>query len=183
MIENQLVIFGGRMKLVIPSMEQKSQFLDFYYDLADNDPDNADYYSLANESFSRYLNSLEDEEKGLNLRPQHVPCSHRWLVDSSSRIVGVIRIRHNISTPILENFCGHIGYDVAPSYRNLGYATLMLGLALKEASRLAIDKVLISADEDNFPSRKVIERNGGMLDAIVYSTEFESNIARYWVHT
>lgn len=171
------------MELVVPSMEQKSQFLDFYYDLADNDPDNADYYALASESFSRYIKSLDDEEQGLNLKPQHVPCSHRWLLDSSSRIVGVIRIRHNISTPILEKYCGHIGYDVAPSFRNLGHGTLMLGLALKLANQLSIDTVLISADEDNFPSRKVIERNGGILDTIVYSTEFESNIARYWVRT
>jgi len=169
------------MKLVVPNMEQKSQFMDFYYDLADHDPDNADYYSQARDSFSRYLKSLLDEEQGKSLKPQHVPCSHRWLTDDAGKILGVIRIRHNIEPKILRDYCGHIGYDIAPSYRNRGFGKKMLALALDVAKEHQLTQVLISADEDNLASRKVIEANGGILDKVVYSTEFQSYIARYWI--
>ncbi|USD68206.1 GNAT family N-acetyltransferase [Vibrio sp. SCSIO 43136] len=171
------------MRLIRPCKEYKNQFLRFYHDLLDNDPENAEFYSGAIRSYSRYIQSLIDEEAGKFLKPEHVPCSHRWFINDLGEIVGVIRIRHNIDTPILKNVCGHIGYDVAPSYRRQGFGTLMLEHALQIANERNIQSALISADEDNIASRKVIEANGGKLDKVIYSHEFQSYVARYWVPT
>ena len=52
---------------------------------------------------------------------------------------------------------GHIGYDIAPSFRGRGYGKQMLKFALIEAKKLGITKVLITANEDNYASRRVIE--------------------------
>lgn len=57
----------------------------------------------------------------------------------------------------------------------------MLKLALTKAKELGIKKALVTADEDNLASRKVIEGNGGMFENIVMGKVFPNPIARYWV--
>ncbi len=57
----------------------------------------------------------------------------------------------------------------------------MLKVALPEAKRLGIEKALITADEDNYASRKVIEANSGQLENIVQRKVFPNPLARYWV--
>jgi predicted acetyltransferase len=48
---------------------------------------------------------------------------------------------------------------------------------LPKARELGLDRVLITCDEDNGPSQRVIEANGGEL-------EFRGDgIRRYWVTT
>ena len=59
---------------------------------------------------------------------------------------------------------GHIGYDMRPSARCRGHATAMLRAALPVAGALGIDQALITCDADNVGSRRVIERNGGILE-------------------
>ena len=72
---------------------------------------------------------------------------------------------------------GHIGYDVRPSVRRRGYATLMLRLSLPVAHQLGIDPALITCDDTNVGSRRVIEANGGRLASA------SDGILRFWVPT
>ena len=58
---------------------------------------------------------------------------------------------------------------------------MMLKLALAEARKLAISKALVTADDDNWPSRKVIEANGGQLENIIMGKVFPNLLARYWI--
>lgn len=170
------------MKLIPPSLALKEAFLNFYQDLVHYDVENSHYYSQCAANFSGYVQSLIDESNGINLRDGYVPCSHFWLVDESQSVLGVIRVRHNISTEHLRLEAGHIGYDIAPSYRNRGYGKKMLELALPKALHLGITNALVTADEDNTASRKVIEANGGRLDNIVVGKVFPYPLARYWVN-
>jgi len=171
------------MELVSPTLDLESAFLVMYKDFADNDAENSEYYSESLAGFSSYVLRLNEEAEGVNLREGYVPCSHFWLVDSQQNILGVIRVRHNISNEFLSLEAGHIGYDIAPSFRGRGYGKLMLKLALPIAKRLGIEKALITADEDNYASRKVIEANGGQLENIVQGKVFPNLLARYWVRT
>ena len=57
-------------------------------------------------------------------------------------MVGAINIRHKLNDYLL-NYGGHIGDGVRPSERKKGYATKIIGLALKECQKLNIDKVLL----------------------------------------
>ena len=150
-------------------------------DLEEQDPENAEFYAPARESFPSYVQSLSDEELGLNLREGWVPCTHRWIVLPSGEVVGVTRLRHNIDTPFLASNGGHIGYDVAPSYRGRGYGHVALRAALAEAARLGIPRVLLYTAADNAASRAVIERQGGELEAVAFSEFWKEQLCTYWV--
>jgi predicted acetyltransferase len=96
--------------------------------------------------------------------PGFVPGTSLWWADRAEYL-GRLTIRHRL-TPSLLTLGGHIGYDIRPSARRLGHATAMLAAALPVAHGLGIDPVLITCDEDNVGSRKVIEANGGALEDV-----------------
>ncbi len=169
------------MELITPTVELKSSFLTFYHDLVKNDIKNSEFYSESATDFEKYVTSLVDESAGINLPKGYVPCDHLWFIDHDKNVLGVIRIRHNIDNEFLSLEAGHIGYDVAPTHRNKGYAKAMLKQALSKAKSLGIDQALITADENNIASRKVIESNGGVFDKIVVGKVSTYPIARYWV--
>ena len=169
------------MRLVSPSIEYRAAFFALYQDFENNDSINAEYYREGVDDFDAYIQRLTDEANGINLRQDYVPCSHFWMVDTKENILGVIRIRHTIDNPFLCFEGGHIGYDIAPSYRALGHGKIMLKLALPIAKSLGISKALITADEKNHASRGVIEANGGEFIDIVMGKVFPYPIARYWV--
>ncbi|WP_330959632.1 GNAT family N-acetyltransferase [Photobacterium sp. 53610] len=168
------------MELVLLSSDLEAAFADFYHDFVNHDPENAGFYQQGTENFSAYVQQLRDEEKGINLPEGYVPCSHFWLIENTV-ILGAIRVRHHIENDFLALEGGHIGFDVAPSYRGRGYGKKMLKLVLPKASELGIRNALITADEDNIASRKVIENNGGIFENVVKGKVFPEPIARYWV--
>ena len=87
------------------------------------------------------------------------------MVGRRPAVPGLLTIRHRL-TPSLLNLGGHIGYDIRPGARRRGHATAMLAAARPVARELGIDPVLITCDENNTGSRKVIEANGGVLEDI-----------------
>lgn len=169
------------MRLISPSNAFKQSFKHFYSDLVQSDPERAEYYQESQINFESYVQRLANEEKGINLKPNYVPCHHFWFVDQHNQILGCLRIRHNLGNDFLLIEAGHIGYDIAPAFRGKGFGSMMLKLALPKAKQLNIGKALITADEDNIASRKVIEANGGQLESIITGTVFPYRIARYWV--
>ncbi|WP_344492767.1 GNAT family N-acetyltransferase [Glycomyces endophyticus] len=104
-----------------------------------------------------------------------VPFTTLWWADGDTYL-GRISIRHRLNEH-LRDIGGHIGYDVRPSARGRGHATAMLAAALPRAAALGIDTALITCDESNTASRKVIERNGGVLD------DRRGDKLRYWAPT
>jgi predicted acetyltransferase len=79
----------------------------------------------------------------------------------------------------LFKFGGHIGYGVRPSYRRQGFATEILRQSLTYIHGLGVTEVLVTCDEDNLGSIKVIESQGGVLENEV---EFEGTLKRrYWI--
>ena len=75
--------------------------------------------------------------------------------EKDNYIVGMIDIRHYLNE-FLKQFGGNIGYSVRKSERNKGYAKQMLKLALEKCKDLKMKKVLITCDENNIASEKVI---------------------------
>jgi predicted acetyltransferase len=90
-----------------------------------------------------------------------VPSTHLWAL-SEERFVGRISIRHELNDA-LRLSGGHIGYDTVPSFRGRGVATEMLRQALPLARALGLLSVLLTCDDTNAASIRVIERNGGSL--------------------
>ncbi len=98
---------------------------------------------------------------------------------SHNDIIGMIDIRHRLNA-YLANFGGHIGYSVAPEYRNKGYAKAMLKIALEKCRELSIKEILITCDDTNIASSKVIESCGGIMEDIRPCDK--DMIRRYWIH-
>jgi predicted acetyltransferase len=106
-----------------------------------------------------------------------------WLWDGE--FCGVIGLRWQIGTHDLPPYVrGHIGYAVVPWKRRRGYAAAALGMVLDEARAVGLERVFLTADEDNVASRRVIERNGGILigpDTIPPTGRFEPGEVGYWI--
>jgi predicted acetyltransferase len=118
------------------------------------------------EGFAAYIEDLRlDALDGTPRRPGFVPQTTLWWVEGYEYL-GRLSIRHRL-TPTLLEMGGHIGYDVRASARRRGHASAMLDAALPIAHGLGIDPALITCDATNVGSRRVIERNGGVLERIV----------------
>jgi predicted acetyltransferase len=108
---------------------------------------------------------------------RRVPSTELWLV-SGPRVLGRINVRHELSE-FLKTIGGHIGYAVRPSERKKGYATYMLKNAVVVAKNLGIEKALLTCDDSNMASRKVIESAGGVLEGTI---EHNGDLKRrYWI--
>ena len=98
--------------------------------------------------------------------------------EKDNYIVGMIDIRHYLNE-FLKQFGGNIGYSVRKSERNKGYAKQMLKPALEKCKDLKMKKVLITCDEDNIASEKVIlSANAKFEDIRCIDGE---NIKRFWI--
>ena len=128
------------------------------------------------DQFGRYLDLLRaDARPGVLRRRYRVPQTNLWLTDGDE-FLGQLSIRHALNRR-LRYKGGHIGYSVRPSRRRRGYATLMLRLSLPVANGFGIDPALITCDDTNVASRRVIEANGGSLASA------SDGILRFWVPT
>lgn len=96
-------------------------------------------------------------------------------------VLGTVSVRIELND-YLRQVGGHIGYSIAPSKRREGYGRLILKEALKKAKDHDLNRVLVTCDEDNIPSAKVIEANGGVLDSIVLDTDINKQVKRYWIN-
>ncbi len=159
-----------------PDSALQAGFLQMLDDYDANDPGNGRSYAAARTDFVAYVQSLHDDERGLI---GVVSCSHRWLVDSQGAVVGVVRVRHQLSTDFLAREVGHIGYDVAPSQRGRGMGVLALNAGLEHARDLGLTEVVLYADTDNPASWRTIEHCGGVLESEHVSPYYQCLVRRY----
>ena len=99
-----------------------------------------------------------------DLPPGYVGSTAFWLVDDEQqRFLGELSIRHSLTERLLR-YGGHIGYAVRLGEWGKGYGTRMLSLALPHANALGIRRCLITCDDDNPGSARVMEKNGFILE-------------------
>lgn len=164
-----------------PLTEKDSQaFFEGLILFSDMDPD---WYSFAYKpgmSFDELLKIHDDEFHGRNLRPGRVCHSMLYAFDNG-KIVGRASIRHDLNDHLMK-FGGNIGYAVATSYRNRGIATEILRQSLGYCRDvLKLEKVLVTCDEDNAGSVKIILRNGGVLENKILNEDKTTRTNRYWI--
>ena len=125
--------------------------------------------------FQYYLDNLQITEEV----DGKVPDTTLFCLDVDRNIfVGAVNIRHYLTEEMLVN-AGHIGDGIRPSERRKGYATAMIGVALEEAKKLGIDRVLMCCDKENIASAKSIVNNGGILENEVVVNGVTEQ--RYWI--
>jgi predicted acetyltransferase len=133
----------------------------------------------ANGNMAALLTKWRDYASGRNIPEDYVPGSVYWLV-KNGRVLGTCRLRHSLNAK-LENFGGHIGYEVRPSERRKGYATELLQQTLQKARERGIRRALVTCDKDNIASARVIQKNGGVLDSEGTDPDNGRVTQRYWI--
>ncbi|GAC1474814.1 MAG: GNAT family N-acetyltransferase [Ktedonobacteraceae bacterium] len=170
--------------LVEPTVEYKDSFIAglcefqgerllLHYDL-----------QLVTHDFDTFLRRLQSEKDKTKLRPGAVPSTDYWLIerDESGRetFIGNLSVRHELNDFLLR-VAGHIGYQVRPSMRDRGYGKRMLRLGLQKARQLGIKRALLTCDETNIASKKVIEFNGGQFENALSGEGSRVKKLRYWI--
>jgi len=130
-------------------------------------------FNITYEQFPEYLDKNINFSEGIGLDEKYVPQTIYWLI-VNDKPVGIGKLRHYLNDN-LKIVGGHIGYSIRPSERKNGYGNLILKEILKEAQKMNISEVLLTCDAINIPSRKVIEKNNGVLEST------ENGECKYWI--
>lgn len=166
-----------RVELTEPRADLREQFLemaDEWRSLGD------DRYKDAFGNFDAYVAKLRAEKKGKDLPADHVPRTTFWLVGEDNRVIGVSRLRHRL-TSVLKERGGHIGYEIRPSRRRKGCGTESLKLTLAKARQMGLSRAMVTCDDDNVASVKIIERNGGKKAGTTAAKDKGKPHSQYWI--
>jgi len=141
-------------------------------------------YGLSDAAAYDILQKFENYRTEQNLKPDRVGAHFFWLVDDETDyFIGEISVRHRLNT-VLERYGGHIGYGVRFSEWNKGFGSLMLELALPEAKKIGLSNILITCDDHNIASARVMEKNGFVLqDRIENSLDGKTFLTRRYRKT
>lgn len=135
------------------------------------------YPNFKAEDFEAYQTDLRRQETTPK-QTDYSTATH-YFAFVEGEIAGEVSCRWQIEKGILLEWGGHIGYGVAPSFRGHGLAQEMVKFVLPEYRKRGILRVMISADEGNWASRKTIEAVGGLLENTVLVED--ERVCRYWV--
>lgn len=129
--------------------------------------------------FSSFVSKQNNYSQGKDLPKGFVPETILWLIDDNE-FIGRASIRHKMTETLLKEG-GHIGYAIRPSKRKTGYGKKILRLALKEANKLGLKKVLLTCNENNLGSKRIIESNGGVFQDKIFLSKDKPFKLRYWI--
>ena len=167
------------IKLIVPNAQYLQSYREAYDEYQRN---HVTTYSFTDASACDIFEKFDNYRYERNLRPDRVGESKYWLVDDEKALfIGEVGIRHKLNDA-LKLRGGHIGYGIRYSEWNCGYGTRMLALALEKAKEMGISPVLITCNDDNLASARVMEKNGFTLaDKVSVSVDGKTIITRrYW---
>lgn len=141
---------------------------DIYDMLQDIEREENGFHNVANgltdKEFEVYLKSNKRMSEGKDLPEDYVPQTLYWLF-IEKRPVGMAKLRHYLNE-FLRKKGGHAAYAIRKSERGQGYGKLILRELIKKAEDKGIKELLLTCDDDNIASRRVIEANDGELEKI-----------------
>lgn len=117
--------------------------------------------NMSYDEFKEWLVQQDAWSRNESLPPGYVGQTCFWLiVDDVPVAFG--KIRHGL-TPASRLQGGNIGYAVSSEYRGKGYGTNILKLLLQKSDIMNIKEKLLTVEKYNYASKRVIEKNGGLL--------------------
>lgn len=165
------------MRLVVPSAEWEKEHRAYLDEWGPSRVIPSCFNLVGFIHYEAYLKEISKRKNGYG---KWLPFSSYLLVNDEDRVVGMIDIRHELND-LLYRIGGNIGYSVRPSERRKGYATLLLKMGLEKCKEIGMENVLITCDEDNIGSAKVIINNGGQEDQSEVD-EDQTVKRRFWIN-
>lgn len=170
-----------------PSLERKEDALDYLKEHIDykSDINGTGGLNRVSEEYSyeEWLKDViksQDEEWAKSVGK--VPATTYFTIrESDNKIIGMVNFRHSLNER-LRKVGGHIGYGIRPTERRKGYAKIQLYLALLEAQKLGLDRVMIDCVNTNIGSEKTILALGGELEGEVYDEVNDRTMRNYWIN-
>ena len=130
------------------------------------------------EGFSVWVQKLRQQsDTSIQAAEGRVHATNWWIVEDVTYL-GAISLRHTLNDFLLDAG-GHIGYGVRPTARRRGLATWALRVVLPEARQLGLTRVLLTCDDKNVGSARIIEKNGGVLEDV--RDTVLGRTRRYWI--
>ena len=164
--------------LVEPALAYKDPCLDAVREFHAAGEYDVDAEQLATQ-FEDLIGRLRAAKDPTTAPAGELPYEDFWLMEGDEWI-GKLTLRTTINAQYLHAG-GHIGYEVRPSKRRSGYGTALLRLGLEKARERGLQRVLLTCDETNIGSRKIIEANGGQLENAVVVAGQAVQKLRYWI--
>jgi predicted acetyltransferase len=143
--------------------------------------------ALHDESPDRLLHELTRQDGMVKLmdgtRVPRLPSRLFWIF--GREFCGAINLRFVPGTENLPPTCsGHIGYSIVPWKQRRGFATRALALVLPVAREIGLKRVLVTCDDDNVGSRKVMQANGGVFAGVQPPAKPEDKTKLlFWIDT
>lgn len=170
------------LTFVRPTLDDKDAVLDFKNTYLSNYrktiiAGGAELAQFDNNDFNQWLDYV-NAPAGTNVFGYAKVADDVFLAYLANKVVGIINIRYELNDFLLKTG-GHIGYSTHPDHQGQGIATQMTAYALDVLKQKGIDKALITCEDTNIASSKVIEKNGGVLEN---TFNFNGKIKRrYWI--
>ena len=170
---------ANMLRLVELDLGMEAEFKTFFEDL-ERQGDSPWLFEHKGEPFDMLVKKLRDQKQGKQLPDGWVSCSSLFLIRENGAFLGKSSLRHELNDH-LRKIGGHIGYYVCTSQRRKGYGTEILRLTLEKAEEIGLERVLVTCDEGNIASAKIIEKNGGVLEDIYQDNDMAVPKRRYWI--
>ena len=104
-----------------------------------------------------------------------------YVICKDGKMIGRVNFRKALNKYLLLHSSGHIGYAIKHSARGNGYATIALKLILDKMWEMGHNEIMISCVDFNIPSKRVIEKNGGILNRLNMANNPERPVREYWI--
>ena len=169
------------IRLVFPERRYLASYIDAFDEFQSQC---VSTYGLTDARYIDVFQKFDRYRLAKDLPSDRVGADYYWLVDDATdSFLGEITIRHRLNAA-LELRGGHIGYAVRFSEWNKGYGTLMLKLALEQARSRGLTDILITCNDSNIASARIMEKNGLILqDKVTIKDDSEEVLVRrYRIH-
>ncbi|HUY42071.1 MAG TPA: GNAT family N-acetyltransferase [Candidatus Dormibacteraeota bacterium] len=143
----------------VPSVELVPEYRAFVASFLPTDVDMwSRTHALARSDPAAYVEQAQRFARG-EMEP--LVKSDTYWVFNGNEMAAELWIRHHLRGMLLRHG-GHVGYAVQPAFRGKGVATAMLRFALERLRTLGEVEALVTCDDDNPASARVIEKCGGV---------------------
>ncbi len=159
-----------KYELKIVNMKMGKDVYEMYQDIPKEEIGSTNVTNgLSYEEYKKQLKKYKKEEleKNINLDTT----TNRYIFYKDDYPIGEVGIRTTIND-FWQNKGSQVFYKIRLSERNKGYGTIMLRLALIECKKLGMKQVRINCDDTNIPSKRIIEKNGGIINIKSYKANF-----------